>query len=106
MTIEEYNKNLQEIRDRCRKMEKDLMLEYALANNDIKVGDILKDPCGYIVVEKISATTPFSGSTPTCVYYGPIVKKDGKPYKNGQKRWMYQTNIEEVINGKKGDDND
>jgi hypothetical protein len=93
MKKEEYIKKLIEIRENQEKLERELKIEYAMANNPYKVGDIFEDHIGKIQIEIIKFTVmPFSEGIPQCKYFGIQFKKDGKPFKNGEKRWAYQMN--------------
>jgi hypothetical protein len=90
---------LQDLRDRLKVLEqeyelmqKQIMREYCDANNPYKVGDKFTDHIGTILIEKISyAYSTIYGSL-GCVYFGPELKKDGTPKKNGDKRKAWQSN--------------
>lgn len=92
MTIEEYRQKRKELRERHWREEKELAKEYALANNPYSIGDLVTDHIGSIKIEKIQISEDISG--PCCVYYGLELKKDGTPTKRGEKRHVYQTNID------------
>jgi len=90
---------LQDLRDRLKileqeyeLMQKQIMREYCDANNPYKVGDKFTDHIGTILIEKISYAYSTIYGSPGCVYFGPELKKDGTPKKNGDKRKAWQSN--------------
>lgn len=90
---ENYRKELAQIESEMEERKKNLMRIYAGENNPYKRGEIIKDNSGSIVIEKISVSMYFGERLPVCQYYGPELKKDGTPRKDGSKRWVHQTNI-------------
>lgn len=68
----------------------DARLKYCKENSNVKIGDIVKDHIGSVLVEKISM---HNSSTPCLIYYGLELKKDLSPRKDKSKRSCYQTNI-------------
>jgi hypothetical protein len=92
---------LQDLKDRLKVLEqeyeskqKEVMREYCDENNPYKIGDKFTDHIGTILIEKIlySYYNSFLYEAPSCVYFGPELKKDGTPKKNGDKRKAYQLN--------------
>jgi hypothetical protein len=93
MTQEEYFSKLNEIRQKQYEIERELQIDFAMANNPYKVGDIFKDHCGQIKIKMIKCIiNPFGDKIPQCKYLGIEVKKDGTPFKSGSERWAYQMN--------------
>ena len=90
MNIEEYRNKVEEIENENRKDLERFAMEYAMSHNKVKVGDIITDHMGSICVEKISYR---SHGIPRCIYHGCCYTKKGNPYKSGEKRWVYQTNL-------------
>jgi hypothetical protein len=68
--------------------KKQLIKRYCIANNSYKVGDVFTDFMGSIKIEKIT----YSSHSRCCVYFGPELKKDGTPKKDGTVRVTYQSN--------------
>ncbi len=89
----EYEEKKKELLERHKKEVDSLFRECALANNPYKKGDIITDHVESISIEKISIYIGSYTEMPSCVYYGPLVKKDGTPFKNGKKAQIFQSNI-------------
>jgi hypothetical protein len=90
MTLLQYKESLKKLKAEYQYMMDRLDECYALANNPFKVGDVFTDHIGKIRIEKIKITVTYG--TPSCVYIGTNLKKDGTPYKDGSKREAYQIN--------------
>ena len=60
----------------------------------VKIGDIVTDHTGSVKVERITFYRGFNDSLPVCVYHGIELKKDLTPTKKGDKREVYQNNID------------
>ena len=91
MTKQEYLNEVKELDIEHAKKLKALQIKCANENNDVKVGDKFTDHCGTILVEKISVFISYC-ETPSCVYYGLELKRDGTPTKKGTRRDAYQMN--------------
>ncbi len=97
MELQEYKDKLKELIDNFDRDKSLLAKQYAFSNNSYKVGDIVKDNVGSIIIEKFMFTTGniFSGNNnPECVYFGSELKKDNTPRKDGSKRKIYQSQLE------------
>lgn len=70
--------------------------EYAKSNNTVKIGDIVKDGWGQIRVERMHMNLAIQ-SRPQMAYYGKKLTKAGKEFKNGDRDYIYQNNVKEVI---------
>ena len=95
MKIEEYHEKKKEIENRAQKEIKRLVCEYALSedNNSIQVGDMVTDHIGTIKVTSIKVYLDFN--RPSCIYRGLQYTKQGKPFKSGEERDVYQFNIKQ-----------
>lgn len=91
MKYEEYRQLQDEITRKYSKELNDLAVKYAHFNNPYKIGDFVTDHIGTIKIEKIKA--PYSRDNPQCFYYGLCYTKKGKPYKSGEKRDVYLSNV-------------
>lgn len=92
-TLEKYLKKVQEVEK--EKDEKIILLvrEFAFANNTVKVGDIVTDHIGSIIVESINSCMPSYNKLPSCVYFGLELKKDKTPRKDKSKRRVHSSNL-------------
>ena len=97
MTKEEYQDAIEKNEKRFYAEKKKLQCQYAKDNNPHKLGDIIQDLCNRIIIEGIQVAIACQSNLPECVFDGPIVKKDGKQFKNGKTGLIYQSNILEVI---------
>jgi len=91
MKINEYNNKMVVLKNEYNEKVSELKKEYALLNNIVKVGDIVTDHIGSVKVDKILV---WETSDPSCVYKGTEYTKAGKPTKRGNKRNVYQINLE------------
>lgn len=92
-TLENYQKEVKKIEDEKELKIRELMREFAIANNPYKKGDIITDHIGSIIMESFKIYRPSYNSLPSCVYYGIELKKDGTPRVRQEKRPLYQINI-------------
>lgn len=91
---ENFDKAIAEIEAEMKERKKRLISLYASENNPYKIGDVVTDHIGSIIIEKISPSLSFGhASFPCCNYFGTELKKDGTPRKDGSKRSVHQTNI-------------
>lgn len=95
MTLEEYKNRLKEIAKEKDAKEAQLTKEYVEANNPYKVGDIVEDHIGKILVERIVFTYTTLGM-PCALYFGYELNKDNSPKKKGSIRGVYQTNLRNI----------
>ena len=95
MTFEKYLEEVNNLLKRHKDERDQLALNYALAHNSIKKGDIATDHIGSIRVEKILVDYSIIDKTrvPQCVYEGVELKKDGTPLKRATKRSVWQSNL-------------
>jgi hypothetical protein len=88
MTKETLDNQLAQLLADYEQQKKELIKAYCIANNPYKVGDVFTDRIGSIKIEKIT----YSILSMCCVYFGPELRKDGTPKKNGAVRCAYQDN--------------
>ena len=90
----EFKKQKQILMDIWDKGFRELKEKYALANNNVKIGDIISDGTISIKVEKIQVVqSSFANEYPECRYSGKKVKKDGVFFKDGSNDSIYQANL-------------
>lgn len=92
MTKEEYQEKMEWLKQEFKSNQIKLMIAYVDSNNPYKLGDIVTDHIGSIIVEKISCDLSYDGH-PCAVYTGIELKKDDTPNKRGNKRSVWQSNI-------------
>jgi hypothetical protein len=88
MTKEKLDQELAQLLADYEQQKKELIKSYCIANNPYKVGDVFTDRIGSIKIEKIT----YSLTSRCMVFFGPELKKDGTPKKNGAVRCAYQIN--------------
>ncbi len=93
MIKEEFTRLKDKLKDQHSQEIRDLDMSFALSNNPYKEGDIITSHLVSIKIEKILLQEGYGGHLPECIYYGPLVKKDGTPFKNGKTDHIYQSNI-------------
>lgn len=95
MKREEFDNRLKELKLEFNKNKKALLVDFALSNNTIAVGNIIKDHIGCAKVIKLDIYCAYDGYSE--MKYNCIeLKKDGTPKKKETMRWVYQSNIKEV----------
>jgi len=94
----EYKKRKAGIEKEAGSKLEALSIEYAKANNKIKVGDIVAGWFFTILVKDIRTSIDYYTNLPECVYYGPKVTKKLKPYKSGFRGRIPQSSVK-TING-------
>ena len=94
MEYQEYEDRLIELKVEFELKKTKLVKEYVDSNNPYKIGDKVTDHYQNVSIriEKIKYHISLSGF-PCAVYYGPELKKDGTPKKNGNKMYVYQCNL-------------
>jgi hypothetical protein len=92
MTKETLDKQLAQLLADYEQQKKELIKAYCIANNPYKVGDVFTDRIGSIKIQVIKYSAGGIVGGPCCVYFGPELKKDGTPKKNGAVRCAYQIN--------------
>lgn len=96
MNKAEYLKRRAELNEEAKANRSKLAKEYVLSNTTVKVGDFVKDHVGTIKVERIAPSIKgFAKDFPELIYFGTAYTKSGKPFKNGEKRNVYESNRED-----------
>ena len=99
MNKEEYLSKKRAIQEQHDEQLKLLNKEFALDNNPVKVGDVIKDHYKIIRVEKFILSSAMNG-TPILKYRGTRLTAKGEPAKREKDdNAIYQNNVTE-INGK------
>lgn len=99
MNKEEYLSKKRALQEQHDEQLKLLNKEFALDNNPVKVGDVIKDHYKIIRVEKFILSMTMNG-TPILKYRGTRLTAKGEPAKREKDdNAIYQNNITE-INGK------
>lgn len=91
MTLEEYKIKMKELEEEFQQKKRVLIKQYALANNTVKIGDIIEDHIGKILVKSIKIFVDLR--KPQCMYEGVVLLKSGKPSKKGTTRNILQENL-------------
>jgi hypothetical protein len=95
MTKEEYNKKMRSIEENAEKEIDAVRVQYARANNPIKIGDVITDHFSQVTIRVESITFRCSGYRyPYCMYSGTRLTKKGTPFKSAQLRKVPQPNVE------------
>jgi len=93
MTLDEYKAEVKKIRSECEVNIVSLSRKFLESNRTIKAGDIIKDHIGLVKVEQFGMY--FRDGIPYGIYTGPCYTKQGKPFKSGETRSVYQINLVE-----------
>ena len=88
MNKQELKHKLKELQQEYELKQKEVMRQFCDANNPYKVGDKFTDLIGTIIIEKIRYSYTVTG-TPSCVYFGTELKKDGTMSKLSKKWFGY-----------------
>lgn len=91
MTLEEMKEKINIINKESIEKIKKIQRDYAISNNPYNIGDIIEDHNCKIKIENIKYSVFWD--VPSCVYYGTLIQKNGKPFKNNKQGTIYQTNI-------------
>jgi len=91
MTEQDYFIKLADLQAKLKIEEKKLIKEYVQSNATLKIGQIATDSSGSIEIDLIYGSRINSNHIPVITYYGVILKKDGTPKKNRERRSIYQT---------------
>lgn len=69
---------------------------YAKTNSSVKIDDIVEDHKSKIKVDKIDWGFSLGCNFPESIYYGRNLTKVGKPFKNGDRDGVYQSNLKNI----------
>ena len=98
MTKAGYDNLKKSIKETYELSLSNLAKEYAYSNNPHKLGDIIQDKYSNvrIKIDKMRSTFDFHNKYPGCLYYGPELRKDNTPFKNGKRSSILQSRIGKV----------
>ena len=99
MTKQEFDNALNAIEKRYNDAKDRLLIDYAIANNPCKVGDIIEDHIGKGQIIKQEVVRNYRDRRSSMFYECIELKNDGKPKKKEIIRNIYQCNLKS-INGK------
>lgn len=74
-----------------------LNIEFSNSNNPNKIGDVIEDHHCRIRIERIDCYVSYISDYPDSSYTGPLLKKNNKPFKNGEHETIYQSRIKRQI---------
>lgn len=96
MSKEEFLSRKKAIQEQHDELLKLLYKEFALENNPVNVGDVIKDHYKFIRVEKFTLCSSIH-NTPMLKYRGTRLTAKGEPYKREtDDNTIYQSNITEI----------
>ena len=86
-------------KEKSSKLEKelnDLLVDFIESNNPHKIGDVVSDVYGSILIQDILMDRCSGTLTkhPCAVYCGIILNKNGKPNKKGETRRIWQNKMQ------------
>lgn len=93
MSPEEYLSSLKIIEDEMLVKKRQLNKLYVKSNNKYRIGDIVTDHLGSILVQELLYSFPLDSKVPCALYKGQILNKDGSIKKNASQRTVWQTNL-------------
>ena len=86
---ESYTRLLEEFELKKRVLSRD----YALSNNSVEVGDIVKSARGSILVDEVKFIASVRGELPGCSYWGKVLTRAGVPRKDGSRMRIHQSEV-------------
>ncbi len=90
MNFETYKKKITDLNIEVNNKKRELKMKYALSHSTVKIGDMITDHLGSIIVESILLN---NANEPSCIYKGINLLKSGKVSKRQKKRYLYQVNL-------------
>jgi len=96
MTFEELLIKKIAIKSRHSKELMELDYEFAISNNNVKLGDIIESAGFRIQVDSIGTFTSLD-STPKCRYSGFMITKEGKQRKDQRRETIYQNESIKIL---------
>ena len=90
MNFEIYIKKMADLDKEVNIKKRKLKMKYALSHSTVKIGDMITDHLGSIIVESILLNNV---NEPSCIYKGINLLKSGKVSKRQKKRYLYQVNL-------------
>lgn len=99
MTKEELKEKLDILESEYDLKIRELYIQYAKDNNQVKVGDIIRDHIGFGRVESIRVYIKWNDEESEMKYVCTVLNKDGTKRKRGETtRFIYQCDIKQIIN--------
>lgn len=91
MTKEEYKERTGSLYKEYQNKQRQLDVEFALSNNEVKIGDVVSDSCSTIIVEdiRVDSAWAWAGHLPMVYFYGTRITKKFVPFKSGEKATIY-----------------
>lgn len=98
MNLTELRAKVFAIEEAAKKQIIELEKKYAFNNGLVKVGDIVTDHYHSIIVDGIfyAGKSFESFDAPELKYVGVRVKKNGEPFKSGERSVVFQSNIRSI----------
>lgn len=97
MTKEEYKEQLALLKEDYEKKVHSLDLVYAKENNQVRIGNKVRDKIGnYVLVEEMFLYHPYHSETPCVKYIGKKLNKDGTPKRSTAIGCVFQNNLVEI----------
>lgn len=93
MTSDELKARIRNIEYENRNKIKAAYTEYAMANNSVKIGDIITDHQYSLKVDSIRVTKSLMSDQSECIYQGYRLKKNGEMFKSREYTEIYQSNM-------------
>ena len=95
MTPEEYVEKKNRLEAEYKRKYALLNEEYAMANNPVKLGDIIHDHYQIIKVDDIRVVNSYL-ALPKCIYHGPRLTKKLVEFKIREWSNVYQENVKKI----------
>jgi len=93
MTKQEYDEERGSTKQSYELAVKKLNTKFVVENSRYKLGDIIKDRTGKIIIESYGVAFGHLCFYPEAVYFGTSLRKDNVPKKSGEKRNIFESNI-------------
>lgn len=95
MELKDLEAELDEIESHYKKQRSVAIKKYCIANNPVKIGDIVQSNAGgeIIKVENITFSAGWKKLAPECIYEGARLKKDFTPRLDGKKDTVFQSRM-------------
>ena len=93
MTKQEYDEEKKSINQFYEQAMEKLNTKFVVENSPYKIGDIIKDHIGKIIIESYRVSFVYLCFYPEAVYLGTSLRKDNIPKKLGEKRNVWESNI-------------
>lgn len=85
MKLDELKKLEKQMEERHKKELSQLAIDFALSNQKFKIGQVVDSGVNKIKIDKVKVSGWSFGAPPCCVYYGVCYTKSNRPFKNGER---------------------